>query len=131
MSSSLTLFERQPQSIAVCYLYPLSPSQNTPSCYFVSSALILKALKGKTAEGGKGNDRIYNHVAVSDFFIFFYLLYPTIPAVVIPAMVIVIIFPSNVLRLHPQENLTHHYAKKCRMHFAPSKTGGKPFTLSF
>jgi len=53
MSSSLTLFERQPQSIAVCYLFLLSPSQNTPSCYFVSSALTLKALKGKTAEGEK------------------------------------------------------------------------------
>ena len=49
MSLSIALFERQPQSIAVCYLYLLSPSQNTPSCYLVSSVLTLKALKGKTA----------------------------------------------------------------------------------
>ena len=53
MSLSIALFERQPQSIAVCYLYPLYPSQNTPSCYFSSYALTLKALKGKTAEGRK------------------------------------------------------------------------------
>jgi len=76
MSSSLTLFERQPQSVAVCYLYPLYPSQNTPSCYFASSALTLKAFKGKTAEG-ENNRCIYNHP------------------------VIVIIFPSNVLRFIP------------------------------
>jgi len=66
MSLSIALFERQPQSIAVCYLYPLSPSQNTTPCYLVSSALTLKALKGKTAEG-ENNRCIYNHVAVSVF----------------------------------------------------------------
>ena len=33
--------------------------------------------------------------------------------------------------LHPQENPTHHYAKKCRRHFAPSKTEGKPYLTFF
>jgi len=47
----------------------------------------------------------------------------------IPAMVIVNIFPSNVLRLHPQENPARHYAKKCRRHFAPSK--GEKDLLTF
>jgi len=119
MSLFIALFERQPQSIAVCYIYPLSPSQNTPSCYFVSSALTLKTLKGKTAEGE--NDCIYN-IAVSDFFLLFIFLFP-LPNNTrcgLYLLVIVIIFPSNVLRLHQQENLTRHYAKKCRRHFAPS-----------
>ena len=84
MSLSIALFERQPQSIAVCYLYPLSPSQNTPSCYFASSALTLKALKGKTAEGEKATVVSINHVAVSDFFLFYFFISFTyiIPAVV-------------------------------------------------
>ena len=77
MSSSLTLFERQPQSIAVCYLYPLSPSQNTPSCYLVSSALTLKALKGKTAEGEKATVVSINHVAVSEVFLFYFFISST------------------------------------------------------
>ena len=77
MSLSIALFERQPQSIAVCYLFPLFSSQNTTPCYFVSSALTLKALKGKTAEGEKATVVSINHVAVSDFssFLFFYFLY--------------------------------------------------------
>jgi len=74
MSLSIALFERQPQSIAVCYLFPLFPLQNTSSCYFVSSALTLKAFKGKTAEGEKATVVSINHVTVS-VFLFFYLLY--------------------------------------------------------
>ena len=76
MSLSIALFERQPQSIAVCCLSPLSTSQNTPSCYFASSALFLKAFKGKTAEGEKATVVSINHDAVSVFlFFFFYFLY--------------------------------------------------------
>jgi len=119
MSLSIALFERQPQSIAVCYLYLLSPSQNTPSCYFVSSALTLKALKGKTAEGEKATVVSINHDAVSVFFFFLSPLSNN-SRCGLYLLVIVIIFPSNVLRLHPQENPTRHYAKKCRRHFAPS-----------
>jgi len=83
MSLSIALFERQPQSIAVCCLYPLSTSQNTPSCYFASSALILKAFKGKTAEGEKATVVSINHGAVSVFLFFFFISSTyIIPAVV-------------------------------------------------
>jgi len=71
MSLSIALFERQPQSIAVCYLFLLSPSQNTPSCYFASSALILKAFKGKTAEGEKATI-----ISIANTFYKHKLLYP-------------------------------------------------------
>jgi len=75
MSLSIALFERQPQSIAVCYLFLLSPSQNTPSCYLVSSALTLKALKGKTAEGGKATVVSITISWRRFFSFFFYFLY--------------------------------------------------------
>jgi len=82
MSLSIALFERQPQSIAVCYIYPLSPSQNTPSCYFVSSALTLKALKGKTAEGKKATIVSITMSRYRIFLFFFISSTYIIPAVV-------------------------------------------------
>ena len=79
------------------------------------------------------NTNYYNHFAVSEIFLFLFFISSTyiIPAVVYAFWSLSSSFRRMSCNLYPQENPARHYTKKCRMHFAPSKTEGKPFTLSF